>query len=403
VAASSIADSTVLACLSSVAANVTAEGYPGARFHAGCEHVDEIEELAIHRAKTVFNAGFANVQPHSASTANQIVMFSLLRPGDTILGMDLAAGGHLTHGSPVSVSGRYFKAIAYGLDERGFLDYDQVRELARRHRPKLIICGTTAYPRTINFSRFRQIADDIGAYLLADMTHIAGLVAAGLHPSPIDHAHFTTTCTHKQLYGPRGGLILMGRDHDGSLPGSSRPLSSLIQRGVFPLCQGAPIMNVIAGKARALAMVAAPEFKLLARRIVDQAKALARCLQAHGKVVSGGTDTHIVLLDVLSSYGLTGVIAEKALEECNIIVNRNKIPGDTKPPVVTSGIRLGTNSLASRRLNADDVAECARLIDAVLGSLVTTDDHHYELRRELKQTVIEEVERICARNPLPYY
>ena len=405
VAASSVMDPSVLACTASVAGNVTAEGYPGARFHAGCEVIDEIENLAIDRARAAFGATYANVQPHSATTANEVVMFSLLRPGDTLLGMDLSAGGHLTHGAKVSVSGRCFDAVGYGVTPEGAIDYDQARELALAHRPKLIICGTTAFPRTIDFARFRQIADEVGAWLLADITHIAGLVAAGLHPSPIDHAHITTTCTHKQLYGPRGGLILLGKDRDAPTPeGLGRTLAESMQKGVFPLFQGAPVLNVIAAKARALARLTTPEFRTLTRRIVEDAKALALCFAAHGyKVVSGGTDNHLVILDVHQSAGVTGIVAERALESCHIVVNKNRIPGDTRSPVITSGVRLGTNSVALREMGPQEMEECAALIRRVLAAVRPRGEREYELDGAVREGVIARVRELCRRHPVPRY
>jgi glycine hydroxymethyltransferase len=353
VASSSLADPSVMACEASVAVNVTAEGYPGRRFHAGCRWVDAIEQLAIDRARAAFGARYANVQPHCASSANEAVMFGLLDPGDTILSMHLEHGGHLTHGAPVSISGRCFKAVHYGVNASGFIDYDEVRSAAQHCRPRLIICGGTAYPRMIDFQRFRSIADDVGAFLLADITHSAGLVAAGLHPNPVDYAHVTTMCTHKQLYGPRGGLILMGADADSRVPGGST-LSELMQRAVFPLFQGAPAPHVIAAKARALARVVRPDFRCLAERIVANGRALATSFMNRGySVVSGGTDSHIVLLDLRTS-GLTGAIGEGALEESDIIVNRNKVPGDRRGARVTSGLRLGTNTVAARSMGAPD-------------------------------------------------
>jgi glycine hydroxymethyltransferase len=404
VASSSIVDPSVLVCGSSIATNVTAEGYPGARFHAGCEVVDQIEQLAIDRAKAAFQAQYANVQPHSASTANEIVMFSMLKPGDTILGMQLDSGGHLTHGAKVSISGKVFNAIGYGLDEAGQIDYEQVRRLAHESRPRLMICGTTAYPRVIDFARFRAIADEVGALLLADITHIAGLVVAGLHPSPIEHAHFTTTCTHKQLYGPRGGLILMGREHETLMPGGKITLAQAIQKSVFPLCQGAPILNSIAAKARALDMVMRPDFKALATRIVANSRALARsCADKGYDVVSGGSDNHIVLVDVLRSAQVTGIIAQRALEECGIIVNKNRVPGDQKSVLVTSGIRLGTNSLARRALGEPEMAECAQLIDQVLRQVTMHSDHEYTLPATTKASVREGVIDLCRRFPIPRY
>nr|BFE70688.1 hypothetical protein GCM10020092_039890 [Actinoplanes digitatis] len=278
-------------------------GLPGRRYHAGCEVIDGIEQLAIDRAKAAFGARYANVQPHSATTANYAVLSSLLEPGDTLLGMELESGGHLTHGSPAAYAGRYFTAIGYGLDDAGLIDYDEVAALAREHRPKMIVCGATAYPRLIDFARFRRIADSVGAYLLADISHTAGLVITGKHPSPIDHAHLTTTCTHKQLYGPRGGLILSGRDADSPAPRGKGTLAQFVQRTIFPYFQGAPVLNAIAAKARALDIAAGPEFDDTVGRIVATARSMADTLAELGHdVVSGGTDNHIVLVD-LSRWG----------------------------------------------------------------------------------------------------
>lgn len=403
IAASSIADPSVLACEGMVTGNVTTEGYPGARFHAGCKFVDEIERLAIARAKAAFKASYANVQPHSGTSANQIVMFNLLKPGDTILGLELDSGGHLTHGAKASVSGQYFHAIGYGLNQEGFIDYDQVHRLAQQFKPKLIICGASAYPRIIDFKQFREIADRIGAFLLADISHIAGLVVAGEHPSPIDHAHFTTTSTYKQLYGPRGGLILMGKDHESPGPDGKIKLSEMVQRAVFPFFQGTPNLNVVAAKARALAMVVTPEFKTLARRIVTDAKVLAKCFADKGyRVLTGGSDNHIVLIDVLAS-GVTGVIAERALEECNIIVNKNRISGDKKTALVTSGMRLGTNSLALRGMSESEMPQCADLIHQVLSSVKVLGESDYELDKTVIESVLANVTQLCSCFPIPRY
>jgi len=403
IASSSAADPSVLACEGMVTGNVTTEGYPGARFHAGCEVVDQIEEIAIDRARQAFGAQYANVQPHSGSSANQVVLFGLLRPGDTILGLDLDSGGHLTHGSKASVSGRYFQSIGYGLTSAGLIDYDQVRDLAQRHRPRLIISGASAYPRTIDFQRFRTIADEVGAYLLADISHIAGLVAAGEHPSPIDHAHFTTTSTYKQLFGPRGGLILMGKDYDSPGPDGRKTLAEFVQKAVFPYFQGTPNLSTIAAKARALAMVMTPEFRSLARRIVANAQALAGGLSDSGhQVVTGGTDNHIVMVDVLHG-GVSGVIAEKALEECGIIINKNKIPGDKMPAHVTSGIRIGTNTLALRGFGAEEMRRCADLLHRVLRCVDVTGPTSYDLDRALAGQVRAEVVALCRSFPLPHY
>lgn len=404
VAASSIADPSVLACHGTATVNVTTEGYPGARFHAGCEYVDAMERLAVERAKKVFDAQYANVQPHSGSSANAVVLFSLLKPGDTILGLDLNAGGHLTHGSKASVSGQYFNAIGYGLTPEGYIDYAQVEELARTHKPKLIICGASAYPRTIDFKRFREIADAVGAHLLADISHIAGLVAAGEHPSPIDHAHFTTTSTYKQLYGPRGGLILIGRDHDAKAPDGKNTLTQMIQRGVFPYFQGTPDLSTIAAKARALDNAAKPAFRALARAIVADAKQLAELFAAKGyRVLTGGTDNHIVLMDILSTLGMTGVVAERALEECNMVVNKNRIAGDKKSALVTSGVRLGTNSLALRGMGPAVMPECCDVMHRALSAVTVKGEREYEIDADAKRHCREQVSALCRRYPIPHY
>jgi len=403
VAASSIAHPSVLACEGMITTNVTTEGYPGARFHAGCQFVDEIERLAIQRAKAAYKARYANVQAHSGTSANEAVILSLLKPGDTILGLELNSGGHLTHGSKASVSGQYFHAVGYGVDEEGYIDYEQVQRLAQKFKPKLIISGASAYPRTIDFKRFREIADEVKAFLLADISHIAGLVAAGEHPSPIDHAHFTTTSTYKQLYGPRGGLILIGKDDQSLAPNGKETLSEMIQRAIFPLSQGTPNLSAIAAKARALAMVVTPEFRALAQRIVTDAIVLAQCLAEKGyRILTGGTDNHIVLIDVLAS-GVTGAIAERALEECHIIVNRNRIPADKKSVWVTSGMRLGTNSVALRGMGPSEMPKCAGLIHWVLSCVKVLGDREYELGRGLKEFIQAEVRELCSLFPIPCY
>ncbi len=404
VASCTITHPSVLACEGTYTSNVTAEGYPGARFHAGCEFVDQFEQLAIDRAKKVFKAQYANVQPHTASTANQIVCSAILKPHDTLLGMDLESGGHLSHGAKVNISGTFFNAVGYGLNENGFIDYDRVEELAREHQPKLIISGTTAYPRTLDWQRFRSIADQVGAYLLADITHIAGLVIAGVHPSPIDIAHFTVTCTHKQLYGPRGGLIMMGREWDTPAPTGKGTLSRMIQRSLFPFIQGAPIINMLVAKARTLDRAATDEFRQLAGRIVTLSQALADAFVASGvRVVSGGTDNHIVLVDVFGSLGVTGIIAEKALEECRIIVNKNFIPGDQNKAFVTSGIRIGTNALAERRFGAGQMEACADLISRVLKSVKVLGEREYRLEPRKREGFRQEVRALCDQFPIPGY
>jgi glycine hydroxymethyltransferase len=403
VAAGSVADPSVLACGGSAAVNTTTEGYPGARYHAGCEVVDEVERLAVERAKAAFGAAYANVQPHSGTSANQVVMFGALQPGDAVLGLDLDAGGHLSHGAKASVSSRYFRALAYGVDAEGRIDYDVVRRLALEHRPRLIVCGASAYPRTIDFARFRQIADEAGSLLLADISHIAGLVAAGEHPSPTDHAHFTTTSTYKQLYGPRGGLILMGRDAGAPSPDGRGTLSDLVQRSVFPFFQGTPDLASVAAKARALGMVGTPEFRALARRIVTSARALAASLSARGyRLVTGGTDNHIVLIDVLER-GMTGFVAERALEECGIVVNKNRLLHDAKSAVITSGVRLGTNGLAARGMGPSEMPVCAHLLDEVLAGVTVLGDREYRLDPGVRARVRGTVRELCERWPIPGY
>ena len=403
VASSSLADPSALVCEAMPTMNVTAEGYPKARFHAGCRWIDAIEQLAIDRAKAAFGARYANVQPLSASSANEIVMFSVLEPHDTLLGLELDHGGHLTHGSKVSISGQVFRSIGYGLTRDERIDYDQAHRLAREHRPKLIICGTTAHSRKIDWARFRAIADEVNAYLLADITHIAGLVAGGQHPSPIDHAHFTTTCTHKQLYGGRGGLILIGKDYDRIGPDGKRTLAEVIQRKVFPFFQGAPNMSSIAAKARGFAFVASPEFERIAARIVELGQALAEAfLSRNYRVITGGTDNHIVVVDVFAR-GVTGVNAEKALEDCGLIVNKNRIPYDQNPPSITSGIRLGTNSLVIRGMEASDMDACVELVDEVLHSVVNVSEREYRLDQEVRNRIETRVREICARRPISTY
>ncbi|WP_455359117.1 serine hydroxymethyltransferase [Streptomyces sp. SYSU K21746] len=399
VAASSVADPSVLACGGSALGNLTAEGYPGGRYHAGCGVADEIERLAIDRARAAFGAQDAIVQPHSGSSANLAVITALLSPGDTLLGLDLDCGGHLTHGSPASVTGRYYRAKGYRVTPEGLLDYDQIRSMALAHRPKLIVCGASAYPRSIDFARFREIADEANAYLLADISHIAGLVAAGLHPSPIDHAHVTTTSTYKQLYGPRGGLILLGRDARKAGP-ERGTLAATLRRAVFPFTQGTPDLASVAAKARALDFVAGPEFAELAKRLADGAQAIAERLSERGlRLVTGGTDTHMVLLD-LRGTGLTGDIAEQALESCGIVVNRNRVPGDTTPVRVTGGLRLGSNTLAARGMDRNAAAACADLVGDVLDALRAGAG---VLPDAVRDRVRARVSELCARHPLPGY
>jgi glycine hydroxymethyltransferase len=402
VAHASLADPSVLAAAGSVLSNVTAEGYPGRRFHPGAGHFDTIEKIAVERAKSVFNAQYANVQPHSCTSANLAVLFSLLNAGDTLLGLDLDAGGHLTHGSRASVSGHLFKAVPYSVDANGLIDYDQVEDLAESHRPKVIIAGASAYPRIIDYERMRMIADGVGAYLLADISHIAGLIVGGVLPSPVNVAHVTTTSTYKQLGGPRGGLILMGADCDlRTADGMSLP--DALDRAIFPRSQGTPNAAALAAKARALELAGHAEFRRTARLMADDAAALASALDARGfKVLAGGTDTHMVLVDV-SASGLTGVVAERALEECGILVNRNRTPGDARPPLIASGLRFGTNILAQRGMTAHQMTDCARLVSKTLSSVRQKGADAYSLAPPIRESVREEVAQLCAAFPFRAY
>jgi glycine hydroxymethyltransferase len=403
VAASSVAHPSVLACAGSALTNLTTEGYPGARFHAGCAIADRIEVLATERARAAFGAAYANVQPHSGSSANLCAINALLRPGDLLLGMALADGGHLTHGSPASVVGRHYTAVGYGVGPDGLIDYDDVARLARQHRPKLIICGASAYPRTLDFARFRAIADEVGAALLADISHIAGLVAAGLHPSSINHAHVTTTSTYKQLYGPRGGLILLGADADSPPPGGGPALRRLMDRAVFPAGQGTPDLAGVAAKARALEMVARPGFRSLVARVLATATALAAAMVDRGyRVLTGGTDNHMVVVD-LRPEPLSGAAAERALEECGIVVNRNRVPGDSTPAWITSGLRLGTNTLALRGMPPHVMGECVDLVGTVLRATRDLGDGRHRLPGDVPDRVRGSVRALCARYPLPDY
>jgi glycine hydroxymethyltransferase len=353
IASENFASPAVMAAQGSVLTNKYAEGLPGKRYYGGCGVIDAIEQLAIDRAKELFQAQHANVQPHSGAQANQAVFLALLQPGDTILSMDLSHGGHLTHGSPVNLSGMWFRVVHYGVHpETHRLDYDQIRDLARQHQPKLIICGYSAYPRQIDFARFRAIADEVGAYLLADIAHIAGLVCTGAHPSPLPYCHVVTTTTHKTLRGPRGGLILT----------NDPELGKKLDKAVFPGVQGGPLEHVIAAKAVAFGEALRPDFRTYIQQVVRNAQALAEGLQARGlPIVSGGTDNHLVLVDVRPT-GLTGKAADALLGEINVTVNKNTIPFDPQPPFVTSGIRLGTPAMTTRGFREAEFAEVAEII-----------------------------------------
>lgn len=351
IASENFVSEAVMAAMGSPLTNKYAEGYPSKRYYGGCEYVDVVENLARERAKAIFGADHANVQPHSGSQANFAVYFAVLQPGDTILGMNLSHGGHLTHGSPVNMSGKYFNIVPYGVDDTGFIDYDEVMKLAKEHKPKLIIAGASAYPRTLDFVKFKEIADAVGAYLMVDMAHIAGLVATGMHPNPVPYADFVTTTTHKTLRGPRGGMILCKAEH-----------AATIDKGIFPGIQGGPLMHVIAAKAVNFAEVMTDEFKVYQKQIVTNAAALAKGLTSRGfNLVSGGTDNHLMLID-LQNMNITGKAAEKHLDEIGVTCNKNTIPFDPQSPFVTSGIRLGTPAVTTRGMKEADMDVIAEII-----------------------------------------
>ena len=358
IASENIVSKAVMAAMGSHLTNKYAEGYPGKRYYGGCEYVDVVEELARERAKKLFGCTYANVQPHSGAQANLAVFFALVKPGDTVMGMSLDAGGHLTHGSKVNISGTYFNIVSYGVNEDGYIDYDQVLEVAKANKPKLIVAGASAYPRKIDFKKFREIADEVGAYLMVDMAHIAGLVATGQHMSPIPYAHVTTTTTHKTLRGPRGGLILSSEEF---------ALEHKLNKAVFPGIQGGPLMHVIASKAVCFKEALSPEFQEYGKNIVANAQALAKGLTDRGfDLVSGGTDSHLMLVD-LRSKNITGKEFEIALDKANITCNKNAIPNDPQKPGITSGVRIGTPAVTTRGLNEADmdvIAECMALIAA---------------------------------------
>ncbi len=356
IASENLVSRAVLEAAGSVLTNKYAEGYPGKRYYGGCEVVDVAENLARDRAKEIFGAEHANVQPHSGAQANTAVYFAVLKPGDTVLGMNLAHGGHLTHGSPVNISGQYYNFVAYGVDpQTETIDYDQVRSVALEHRPKLIVAGASAYPRIIDFKRFRDIADECGSLLMVDMAHIAGLVAAGLHPSPVPYAQFVTTTTHKTLRGPRGGMILCTEEW-----------AAAIDKAVFPGIQGGPLMHIIAAKAVAFKEALEPSFKDYQSQVVKNAKALAEALKGYGfRLVSGGTDNHLMLVD-LTPKGVTGRQAEQSLDKVGITVNKNSIPFDKRKPTVTSGIRIGTPAVTTRGMKEPEMELIASLIDRTL-------------------------------------
>ena len=381
IASENFVSRAVMAAQGSVLTNKYAEGYPGKRYYGGCEYVDVVEDLARERIKKLFDAEHANVQPHSGSQANMAVYFAMLKPGDTVLGMNLSHGGHLTHGSPVNISGVYFNFVSYGVDkETERIDYEQVRQLVLQPRPKLLVAGASAYSRVIDFAKLREIADEVDAYFMVDMAHIAGLVAAGLHPSPVPYAHFVTTTTHKTLRGPRGGLILCKAEH-----------AQAIDKAIFPGIQGGPLMHVIAAKAVAFGEALQPDFKLYQNRIIENTKALAQALLDRGfRLVSGGTDNHLILVDVRSKE-VTGKEAETILDEVGITVNKNTIPFDTASPYITSGIRVGTPAVTTRGMNPEAMQQIAEAMDLAL-----TSRHEPDKLAKAREIV----SALCARYPL---
>ena len=364
IASENIVSEPVMMAMGTVLTNKYAEGYPGKRYYGGCQCVDVVENLAIERAKKLFGCDYANVQPHSGAQANMAVFFAALKPGDTVMGMNLAHGGHLSHGSKANLSGAYFNIVPYGVNDEGFIDYEEVRRIALECRPKMIVCGASAYGRTIDFKKFREIADEVGAYLMADIAHIAGLVAAGEHPSPIPYAHVTTTTTHKTLRGPRGGMIMSSNAVAEELK---------LNKAVFPGIQGGPLMHVIAAKAVCLKEALQPEYKEYQRNIVKNAKALCGGLMKRGiKIVSGGTDNHLMLVD-LRDTGITGKEMEHLLDEANITCNKNTIPNDPQSANVTSGVRLGTAAVTARGLKEEDMDQLAEAIALMVQSADNKD------------------------------
>lgn len=379
IASENIVSPAVMAAMGSVLTNKYAEGYSGKRYYGGCECVDIVEDIAVHRACELFGANFANVQPHSGAQANMAVYFALLTPGDTVMGMNLAEGGHLTHGSPVNMSGKYFNFVPYGVNADGFIDYDEFEQKAKECKPKLIVAGASAYPRVIDFKRISEIAKEVGAYFMVDMAHIAGLVAAGQHPSPMPYADVVTTTTHKTLRGPRGGLILTN-DED---------LAKAINKAIFPGTQGGPLMHIIAGKAVCFGEALKPEFKDYQKRVVENCQAMANGLLSRGiDLVSGGSDNHLMLVD-LRSVGITGKELEHRLDEVYITANKNAIPNDPQKPFVTSGVRLGTPAVTTRGLTTDDCDKVAEFI-----ALAATD---FDAKADY---IREGVCEICAKHPL---
>lgn len=398
IASENFTSKSVMEAVGSVLTNKYAEGYPGKRYYGGCEEVDVVENIARDRGKKLFGADYANVQPHSGSQANMGVYLTLIKPGDTVLGLDLAHGGHLTHGSPVNFSGSLYNFVSYGVKkETGRVDFEQVIRLAKEHKPKIIICGGSAYPRFIEFEKFREVADEVGAFLMGDIAHPSGLIAAGVHPSPWPYCHVATSTTHKTLRGPRGGLILMGEDFENTWgkiapkTGRVKMVSELIDSAVMPGMQGGPLMHVIAGKAVAFAEALQPEYRLYCQKVVDNAQVLAHSLLDLGNdLVSGGTDTHVVLID-LTRTGVTGKKAENTLDEAGITTNKNMVPFDERGPMVTSGIRVGTPAMTTRGMGVKEMKKIAVLINQVIQNIDN---------EKIISKVREEVKQLCASFPL---
>jgi|TARA_B110000438_G_scaffold300737_1_gene353824 glycine hydroxymethyltransferase len=388
----------ILEMAGSVMTNKYAEGYPGARYYGGCEHVDEAENLARDRAKKLFNCEYVNVQPHSGSQANMAVLMTFLNVGDTIMGLDLAHGGHLTHGSHVNFSGKLYNSVSYQVNkETGRVDFDSVRSIAKEFKPKLIICGGSAYPRHIEFQQFREIADEVGSFLMADIAHPSGLVAAGLHPSPMSYCDVITTTTHKTLRGPRGGMIMMGNDIENKWgivapkSGRTKMVSELLDSTVMPGIQGGPLMHIIAAKAIAFGEALKPDFKIYAQEVIDNAKAMSEVLLSKGyKLISGGTDTHVILID-LSNKGVTGKVAEKTLEQAGITVNKNMVPFDKRSPFITSGIRVGSPAITTRGMGKNEMVKIVDLIDKIITNI---EDE------SMIKKVKTEVQSLCSSFPL---
>lgn len=378
IASENIVSQSVLECCGSILTNKYAEGYPSKRYYGGCQYIDIIEQLAIDRAKQLFGADHANVQPHSGANANTAVFLAVLQPGDTIMGMALAHGGHLTHGSKVNISGKYFRTAVYGVNSDGYIDYDEVREIALQNKPKLIIAGASAYSRIIDWQKFRTIADEVGAYLMVDMAHIAGLVAVGLHPNPVPYADFVTSTTHKTLRGPRGGLILCKQQYQ-----------AIIDKALFPGSQGGPLQHIIAGKAVALKEAMSPQFKQYITAVVENCKQLEITLKQHNiKLVSGGTDNHLLLLD-LTGTDITGAQLNDLLEQCNITVNKNAVPFDPLPPNITSGIRIGTAVVTSRGMGKEDMITIANMIADIIVN-----------KQSAVQRVRQQTKVLCDKYPI---